>query len=387
MNRSEQAFAKHKARHIAENIAQNLKRATSRTALTRHGEGDGGGFTVIGAGHTLPGRIEVEDYTNVLAVNSAIGACVSRGFEPAYILCRESIDLSHQVRLLDGMTDRRGTIAIVDIGVHPNTWQVCLDVCGLVLWFIPANTQTFGLAARLGVEPVYGGTSNVTAAVAVAEMMGACSIDLLGCSRAFSADGRAYATGTGWESIRLTGVEKLESSEGPVTIGTIEGLEAKEAAHAASGQRAPLKRERLVPVTAVDGSTRYALETLEGDREWLANFALRHQEIQLAQLHPDVAIEGWMGPRVDWSPERVDVLTDLGEQVEHAHSVAKATLEDGLVVDAMRFLEGSDLVDYHTVGARLEAVESMRGRPPPEVIRAILKAWIESADRMKELAR
>lgn len=382
MNRSEQAFAKHKARHIAENIAQNLKRATPETALRRSDSAQIG--AVVGAGHTLPDAIKGRG--DAVVVNSAIGACVARGFEPAWILCRESIDLSAQVRKLAGMKRRHGCYAILDIGVHPNTWDACLEHCQRILWFVPANTQTFGLAARLGVEPVYGGTSNVTAAVAVAEMMGASSIDLLGCSRAFSADGRAYATGTGWESVRLTGVEKLESSEGPVTIGTIEGLEAKEAAHAASGQRAPLKRERLIPVTAVDGSTRYALETLEGDREWLANFALRHQQIQLAQLHPDVAIEGWMGPRLDWNPERVDVLADLVEQVEHVHSVAKATLEDGLVVDAKRFLEGSDLVDYHTVGARLEVVESMRGRPPPEIIRAILKAWTASAERMKELA-
>ena len=387
MNRSEQAFAIHKAPHIAECIAQNLRRMTPETALRRapmqpiH-------VQVIGAGHTLgpklPMRMEEHRASVVqIAVNSAIGACVERRIRPTYIICRESLDMSEQVRRLAGY---HRPVAILDIGAHPNTWAACEELCSRVVWFIPASTQTFGLAGRMGLEPLYGGTSNVTAAVAVAEMLGASAMSLHGCSRAFADDGRAYATGTGWESVRLTSVEVKEPEFGTI-IGTIEGLEAKEAIHAASGQRAPLKRERVIHVDAVDGSIRYALETLEKDREWLGNFAARHPHIACHQHNPDVAIAGWgHAPRGTYTPPTFDFRAELEAQAEHAHAVTEAVTSGGRVVEAPRFLEGSDLVDYHGIGNRLKIIEGMRGRAPQETIPAVLRSWAESADRIRKLA-
>lgn len=389
MNPADLSFAIHKAPHVARCVAENIKRATPETHVSRIAE-EGlrewwEAATVIGAGHTMPNTFsryecDLSDGPTI-AVNSAIGAMLARKRIPYYVLCRESIDMSEQLRKLP--TGR--TRAILDIGCHPSTWDTALEVCGEVWWFVPAQTQLFGMAAHYGVAPLYGGTSNVTASVAIAEMMGAQSIRLVGCSRAFSASGQAYATGTGWESVRLARVEEVDGRR----VAAIEGTEVKAALHAASGQRPPLKSENVIPVKAIDGSTRYALEPLEADRAWLETFAARHPHLSLYQHSPDVAIAGWgHAPPITIPQPPIDYRAEVLKQCEHVAEVSAAVLSgEPHVAELASLVGGAELADYHGIGDRIQIMEMLRGKPPPMRTRAVLGAWCEAAERVKEWVR
>ena len=394
MNRSEEAFAIHKAPHIAESTVRNLARATPETHVSqlwaRHAfectDEWWGTVTVIGAGHTMPETFpqSVCDLNDgpTIAVNSAIGALFARNVIPDYVVCRESIDMSSQLRKLP--TGR--TSAILDIGCHPNTWATAAEVCGQVWWFVPASNHTWDLAAHYGVEPLYGGTSNVTAAVALAQSMLAQRIRLVGCSRAFSEDGRAYAEGTGWESVRLESVDPILGASGEVDhyVGTITGTEAKEALHLASGQRPPLKRERVIPVMAIDGSTRWALETLEGDREWLARFATRRPGLSLYQHAPDVAIQGWgHAPRIEEPVTPVDYRAELVRQCGVVGSVASAIVAGEPVARIAGMIDGAPLVDFAGIGERIMAFQRLKGRGPATQVPELIRVWREAGERVK----
>ena len=388
MNRSEEAFAIHKAPHIAEAVTRNLARVSPRQIVRRS---DGAGvvgqrIAVIGAGHTLDAVAEELASSHTIVVNSAIGACLSRGIRIDAIVCRESIDMSEQIRkLLPGRS-----YAFLDIGCHPNTVAAAEEVCRGVIWFIPAANHTFDIAAHYGTEPLYGGTSNVTAAVALAEMIGAHTVWLYGCSRAFSADGRAYADGTGWESVRLTEVDPVIGPTGEIDhyVGRIEGTEAKERLHVESGQRPPLKRERVVPVTAVDGSQRWAVEPLEGDREWLETFATRHPALSLGQVNPDVAIAGWgHAPRKEAPARAIDYRAELVRQCDHVDAVSAAILAGEPLGGLDGLLDGSPLVDFAGVGQRILAFQALKGRGPATQVPQILKTWQAAGERVREWMR
>lgn len=378
MNPADLSFAIHKAPHVARCVAENIKRATPETHVGRW-PGVGSIFRahVIGAGHTLKAPHVVARDERTFAVNSAIGACLSMGVVPDFVVCRESIDMSSQLRrLLPGQTR-----AILDIGCHPATWEAALEVCRQVWWFVPAQTQLFGMAAHYGIAPLYGGTSNVTASVALAESMGARSIQLHGCSRAFSASGQAYATGTGWESVRLARVEEVDGRH----VATIEGTEVKAALHAASGQRPPLKSENVVPVKAIDGSTRYALEPLEADRAWLETFAARHPHLSLYQHNPDIAIAGWgHAPPITIERPPINYRAEVLKQCEHVADVSAAVLSgEPHVAEIASLVGGAELADYHGIGDRIQIMEMLRGKPPPMRTRAVLGAWCEAAERVR----
>jgi len=387
MNRRDEAFALYKAPHIAEAIGKNLKRATSW--LERRSLGYHGRVTVVGAGHTMP--LERVPWT-VIAVNSALVPIARRGWAPRYILCRESIDMSVQLRKAWELGDWGGAAmkptAILDIGTHPAFADTCTELGIAVEWFIPAGTQTFGLSATLGREPLYGGTSNVTASVAVAEAMGAGEIRLVGCSRAFAADGRAYAAGSDWESVRLESVEAAVDEAGKVDhyIATIGGLEAKDALHAASGQRPPLKRERVIPVEAIDGTRRWAPETLDGDREWLENFATRHPHLWLEQADPDVAIAGWgHKPRRGANAELPDLRAEVMGDCDRAEAMAAAVLSgEPLAVDVPGILDGSAMVDYAGVSDTILGRRALAGKSPVKTIPMHYRVSQEAARRVRK---
>lgn len=390
MNRRDEAFALFKAPHIAEAIARNapwMKAADNAVLLEMPRE-----VVVIGAGWTLPDYLSKSDRQCTIAVNSALLPLAHRGFVPDFILCRESIDMSEHIKRAAALTwsqeDReRWPIAILDIGTNHQTWQTCRQHCAEVLWFVPASTQTFGLAALYGQEPLYGGTSNVTAAVALAQRWGAERIELLGCSRAFAPDGRAYASGSDWETVRIRGVEARTLPDGTVDhyLGHMSGLESKERLHAASGQRPPLRVERVVPVEAVDGSRRWSLETLEGDREWLQNFATRYPELVLWQHDPDVAIAGWdlRKPAQRVEMVEVDIVAELRAQVQRSRAVASALFNDTPAVDAPGLLDGTPLVDYHAVGETMAVMRALRGKGAQVTVPAVMRAWQEGADRVE----
>lgn len=378
MTRHESAFVLHKAEHVAEALIRNLA-LVDRAGPVREWLCPIDAM-VIGAGHTLPDRIDEDRGTLTIAVNSAIPALLHRGYVPHAVLCRESIDMSEQIRLLPkGECD-----AILDLAASHQTWLTCLEHCRRVYWFTSASTQTFGLAASQGIEPLYAGTSNVTAAVAVAETLGASRIDLVGCSRAFSKDGRAYAEGSPWASQRLAEVDQVQLEEGgPVDhyVGHIVGLEAKERMHAASGQRAPLRRERVVPVVGMDGERLWSLETLEGDREWLATFATRHPEMSLYQHAPDVAIAGW-----GHAPAKEPIPTpshSLRAEIDLVREIERATLAGERVTQLPGILDGSPLVDFLAAAERLRTMKRLKGRPPQETVPAMLRVATETANRVE----
>lgn len=357
-------------------------------------------YLVLGAGWTLPDHIPTTLTT--IAVNSALVPLARRGHVPRYILCRESIDMSGQLRQAHELwsaiepapTEQLGKLeALLDIGTHPAFAAACRELGIPVMWFVPASLQNFWISELLSEEPVYGGTSNVTAAVAVAEMMGAKRVELLGCSRAYSPDGRAYASGSDWSSVRLAGVEAATYPDGAVDhyLARIEGLEPKEALHAASGQRPPLRIERVVPLEAVDGSRRWATEPLEDDRRWLAQWAARHPHIACYQREPDVAIAGWGHAEALTSlQDGPTLLEEARAQVSRAEDVARAVLDGAAVAEVPELLLGSPLADFAGVGARMRLLRQMQGRGSRTVgpmSRATLEAcaelrgWLEAPSR------
>lgn len=379
VNRSDEAFAVFKAPHIAEAIAKNLPHVTPGSLMPWSG---GDGVAVIGAGHTLPGELATHWRPVVLAVNSALMALASRGITPEAFVCRESIDTSEHIRKASSSW-RFKPQAILDIGVHPNVRAMCAELGLHIHWFVPATTQTHWISEALGVEPLYAGNSNVTAAVAIAARSGALSIDLYGCSRAFSAEGRAYASGSDWSTVRLLHVEAATRPDGTIDhyVGHIGGLEGKEAMHAASGQRAPLRVERVVPVTAVDGSRRWALEPLETDRRWLEVFAARHRTQALMQYNPDVAIAGWgHAPRLETDVRHGDPVADIARQANLVQTIGAAVLDGGDVADVPGIMGGSPFVDFAGVGARVRLMHALEGRPGPSKVAPIVRAWMQAAD-------
>ena len=387
MNRTDEAFALHKAAHVAEAIARNLQMLRwgrdVREVIRNHSN-----FTVIGAGHTLGEHIPATGYT--IAINSSLVPLARRGFVPCAFVCRESIDMSSQIREANALWPKEATpVAILDVGASHQTWLTCWELRLPIAWFVPAQTQSFWLAAHLGVEPLYAGTSSVTAAVAVAEALGAITIGLVGCSRAFSAEGRAYAAGSNWDTVRL---DKVTSEDGPdgeprVYLGHISGTEAKDALHDASGQRRPLRVERVVPVEAVDGSRRWALETLEGDREWLEVFAARHMRLGLYQHDPDVAIAGCGHKPARVLEERQpDAAAETLAQCERVEAIAAASMVGDPFVDVPGLLGGSPLVDFAGVGHRTAIMQRMQGQGPRKAV-PIIKAWREAAGAVREWVR
>lgn len=396
MDRTSQAFALFKAPHIAEAIARNARLMTLDKCATHMRAVDT--VMVIGAGHTLPDDVHAtllhKREVVTIAVNSALMPLASRGFWPDMLLCRESISMAEQIRRASEvwrqMPRSEWPIAVLDVGTHHDTWLACLEVCADVRWFVPASTQTFGLAAHTGIEPLYGGTSNVTAAVALAERWGAERIELLGCTRAFGPDGQAYASGSDWSTVKLERVEAATLPDGTVDhyLGHVSGLEAKDALHLASGQRPPLRVERMVPVVAIDGSRRWAPETLEGDREWLANFAARRPELDLWQHEPDVAIDGWgHAPRRSLQAEPFDAVAELRTQTERTLAMVKAMGDGTPAVDVPGLLEGSAIVDYAAAGDTLTVLRTMRNKGPAVTVPAVCRAWESAAHRVAEWIR
>lgn len=387
MNRAEKAFALHKAPHIAEAVAKNIRHVTAenvveRATLDSYYEGSQRPYRVVGAGHTMPQDLgnDWRCENSTLVVNSALRAWHARGGCINHVVCRESLDMSEQLRVLR----HYWAGLILDIGTHPSHATVA-EVREL-RWLIPATTQFFGIAERLGIEPVYAGQSNVTASVAIAEVMGATEIHLVGCSRAFAADGRAYADGTGWESIRLDAVEEVKGADGEIDhyVGTIVGTEAKERIHAASGQRAPLKRERVIPVTAIDGSTRWSLETLEADREWLENFAARHPHITCVQHDPDVAMAGWgHAPAKVLHARDTDLRAEVLRQCDQVARMAACFEIGGKVWELDDWMQPTDLPNFAGVGDRIRVMEALRGHPLPVGIAGVRRAWAGAGERVR----
>jgi hypothetical protein len=390
--RRDEAFAIFKAPHIAHHVAVNLEAMMREPRVRRCPPGmPAHTYLVLGAGWTLPDHIPTTLTT--IAVNSALVPLARRGHVPRYILCRESIDMSGQLRRAAELWPHRDTTALLDIGVHPAFAATCRELGIPVMWFIPASLQNFWISELLSEEPVYGGTSNVTAAVAIAEMWGCSRVELLGCSRAYSPDGRAYASGSDWQDIRLTGVEAATHPDGTVDhyVGHIAGLEAKESLHAASGQRPPLRVERMIPLEAVDGSRRWAPETLEDDRRWLAQWAARHPHVVCYQSEPDVAIAGWGHAEASTSPQDArTLLEEAHAQVGRAEAVARAVLDGAAIADVPELLAGSPLPDFAGVGARMRLLRQMQGRGSRTVgpmSRATLEAcaelrgWLEAPSR------
>jgi len=399
--RRDEAFAIFKAPHIAHHVAVNLEAMMREPRVRRCPPGmPAHTYLVLGAGWTLPEHIPTTLTT--IAVNSALVPLARRGHVPRYILCRESIDMSGQLRqahelwraMEPAATEHLGKLeALLDIGTHPAFAAACRELGIPVRWFVPASLQNFWISELLREEPVYGGTSNVTAAVAVAEMMGAGRVELLGCSRAFGPDGQAYAYGSDWSSVRLAGVEAATHPDGTVDhyVGHIAGLEAKESLHAASGQRPPLRVERVVPLEAVDGSRRWATEPLEDDRRWLAQWAARHPHIICYQHEPDVAISGWGHAEASTSPQDArTLLEEAHAQVDRAEAVARATLDGAAIADVPELLAGSPLPDFAGVGVRMRLLRQMQGRGSRTVgpmsratleVCAELRGWLEAPSR------
>jgi hypothetical protein len=147
----------------------------------------------------------------------------------------------------------------------------------------------------------------------------------------------------------------------------------------------------MIPLEAVDGSRRWAPETLEDDRRWLAQWAARHPHIACYQREPDVAIAGWGHAEASTSPQDArTLLEEAHAQVGRAEAVARAVLDGAAIADVPELLAGSPLPDFAGVGARMRLLRQMQGRGSRTVgpmSRATLEAcaelrgWLEAPSR------
>ena len=181
-------FARHKAKSAMRAIVTNLAEAGSRPYLVTGDKPlEGSTVYVVGAGpslsRALPHLADLSRHGYVFAVNASARA-VARVTPPDVVVVRESVDVAGQ---LEGV---EASLIALDLCASPAVWDVCRG--RNAGWFIAGAVQHFGLAARLGVRPLFAGSSAITAAVALAHELGAWRIVLVGCDLAF-ADGLAYA--------------------------------------------------------------------------------------------------------------------------------------------------------------------------------------------------
>lgn len=142
-------------------------------------------------GHLLP---EVSRKGYIIAVNTSCGAVTRHGITPDATVC---IDRSDNT---EGLSRSGGTVHVLDLSAHGNVWALPCEQQYAVINNDAVYTET---AINAGAMPLnYRGTCMATA-FSLARAWGASPIIFVGQDLAFFLDdGRYYAKGTPYESVR-----------------------------------------------------------------------------------------------------------------------------------------------------------------------------------------
>jgi len=356
MDAHERAWLLHKSRPVMEATIANLERARSLPYALGPTYGRIGAFVVVGAGPSLsttgPYLPELQKLGLTIAtVNTALKA-VTKYVEPDVVLAREVVDVSSHI-------DAPATLRVLDIGASPKVWAAAI-AAGPCVWFCPGQQQTLELAMSLGVRPLYGGSSALTAMVALCEQWGATEVALVGCDLALSEDGQAYADGSAFSGLRA-----VAGPDGSVVYEG-EAHEVRRAHHASGGIAPPPDAEQTTEVEGWGGTRARTLPCWSDQIPWLETFASRYgREMALFDLTGAGARKrGWFEspiaeyvehakgrafhlPRIRTSRADVDAaLADIAAQADVTSSVAATVLDpEGAVVAVPGYLRGCDVVE------------------------------------------
>jgi hypothetical protein len=359
----DRAFIVHKARQVTRSLVQNLKHRAHRHAyaLGPRPAGRSGTAVVVGAGPSLARSGEIlqtlqREGATILTVNTALPA-VSQFVRPDVVVAREVVDVSQHLHYPAGRF-------VLDLAAAPSVWDAAGDRAG-VSWFVAGALQNFEIAYHLGVRPLFGGSSAMSACVALASEWGASSIILVGADLAFAPDGTGYAQGSAFAGYRADVSGDRARIEG-------EGFEAMHRQAAAGGVVGPPAQQRIRHVTAYGGHGTVAqLLTWADQQDWLETFAARHPEIECVDATGAGARKhGWCevtAPKgtgtampiphgISLPRERFDrVLADIRRQTETAGSMGVTVADpEGCVVAVPGYLNGCDVVESAAAGRLLE---------------------------------
>lgn len=352
-------YIRHKSKLATEAILTNL--ASAAHLPYAFGERVARELTaiVVGAGPSLektgPALKKAQEQgALIITVNTALSA-VSKYVVPDVCVVREVVDVSGHLAHPCGLF-------ALDLAAAPRAWEAARSAS---TWFVAGALQNFELAAALGVRPLFGGTSAMSAAVALAYEWGASSIMLMGVDLAFAHDGAGYAKSSAF------GDFKGKSEDGKVQISG-QGYEVMREQNARGGVRPPPAAQSVRHVPVNDGGPPCAQLLTWGDQQdWLETFAARHPVLDLVDIGGHARKAGWeyaaKCPDIR-HPNFIPPLIEgpgLGiiERVrERTANAARSILalcstvlaHDGFVPAVPQYLEGSDIVEAMAAGRILE---------------------------------
>ncbi len=255
----DEAWVRSKSRHAIEYMLGSLERLPDAPcASAPHGLPLKGRVAfVVGAGPSLEknGHLlnEAKKRGAVIAVNASAAACDAFGCMPDVVVCRETLNVSKQ------LAQSSAEVFALDVSTHPDCWGAAGTGAA---WFFSGYPRHFDICEQLAVRPLFGGTSALCSAVALAHRWGAEAVALVGVDLMLGEDGAAYHPDAprGDCSGRVEGDRIL-----------FKGNVADDELHLASGQPIPSKDVEAVQTTRGQMTTRIWHE----QAEWLFQFTNR----------------------------------------------------------------------------------------------------------------
>lgn len=297
----------------------------------------------------------------IVCVNASSSVLRSVGVRPDLMIVRESLDLADQI----AESEARGIV--LDVGVHPETWNATREHEAKGYAFFPCYPRHMQLCRRLGLRPLFAGTAALTSAVSLTFEMGASRVILCGVDLAAAPDGALYHDSAPRGATRAT----VDFHHGHMAI---EGDEQDQARSERSGQRPQPSESVCTPVVASDFSGHLAaLPTLQSQREWLEIEGERRKDWPIdllncteagsgivywrnAELGPTLAAERlqepWELPEGTQVPEQITaaVHRDLMHEAGVLETVAREMLSEGgpdlaHLANVPNLVEGSRLIE------------------------------------------
>ncbi len=268
-----------------------------------------GSGVVVGAGPSLAANVQdLHEHDYVIAVNTAVPACLAAGRPPDAVLVRECLDLSQH---LEGLPE--GTEILCDIGCHPDTFARATG------WYLSLYPRHVELMHHLGIWCHDAGPSALTAAVSVLMGMGCGEVVLYGADMAIGPDGDVYAPDSAW------GGARAYLRDGALHF---EGIEAIKAVNETQGQQSSIP-DRLVPEQAPGyngGPPVWTYHTLAEQRRWLEELAERNRgKVWLVNASGSgSSVTGW---QEDLDRESIVRARPGGTTIEHLPPISQANVE------------------------------------------------------------
>lgn len=390
-------FVRYKSRHVITWTLVNMCRLSDFPGvLDRSRPLEGRTVLAVGAGPSLERngehiRLAQEKGIPVFAVNASDPACRLHGVRPDVLMVRESLELDDQI----AQTEARSIV--LDVGVHPKTWDAAKHHDAEARWFIPTYPRHIQVCRRMGIRPMYGGTSAMTSAVSLALTWGASKVIACGVDLAGSPDGRVYHQAAPRGGARAVAV----TNEG---LYRWSGDEQDAQRSERSGQRPQPSEVGFEWVPSHDWSTLLpCLPTWQNQREWFATEASRRRgEVECVN-----ATEGGGGilwwrnsglrAELEAEPEATPLVIPPGQVIPPDHSdmlradmirdahklktlaremVDKTGPDLDLLMAMPQFVEGSRLLEALGEWRILDAPKDSG----PDRCRYIYQAWMDAAD-------